>query len=523
MNSQVHKRSSRPAQESSSLSVANGNGTKPSTDPKRRRRLRRKHANAKAEKRMALVQAIIAGIFLIIVSLYVYSTVSEGRGELEKEIAGHEIHGIRWNKKHSGISMRPDLDNPPLESGSKMDKIKDLRNRLTRIQQYKHSDYMEKIGDKSISYALLRKEYDALLPSGDEESLERMKRFVRSMRQRDYKNIMDGDMPYDVHNCPFDPPSNYPYAWNVKDVLDNWGPDDTEPREHIYQGLCVFDFETEKDKAMNYREAEVPFVIRDDPSVLRTAERWAQEGYMEKMLGKKTRYRTEYSPNNHFMYWMKPKKRNRNKVPEDWHPPTEMKRMPYKEWLGHANITDESKLGPDMEHWYFRLIGCGAMGKNCDKDSSEYLFDELAFFQPRDDNELYMVDPNKQKGIHCRFGMKGVIAENHFDGSRNMIVILGGERRYILAHPDQCENLCLLPRGHPSARHSAVDWSDPDWEKYPKFKDAEVNEIVMQAGDVLYLPTNWFHYIISLELNFQCNTRSGLSDDYMAAIRQCGF
>ena len=30
---------------------------------------------------------------------------------------------------------------------------------------------------------------------------------------------------------------------------------------------------------------------------------------------------------------------------------------------------------------------------DCDKDSSEYLFDELAFFQPRDDNgnELYLV------------------------------------------------------------------------------------------------------------------------------------
>ena len=163
------------------------------------------------------------------------------------------------------------------------------------------------------------------------------------------------------------------------------------------------------------------------------------------------------------------------------------------------------------------------MGRDCDKDSSEYLFDELPFFQPRDDNPLYMVDPKKQKGIHCRFGMKGVIAENHFDGSRNSIVLLGGERRYILSHPDQCENLSLFPRGHPSARHSAVDWSNPDWAKFPKFSLAEVNEVVLQAGDLLYLPTNWFHYIISLELNFQCNTRSGVEEKYMGAISDCGF
>lgn len=104
-----------------------------------------------------------------------------------------------------------------------------------------------------------------------------------------------------------------------------------------------------------------------------------------------------------------------------------------------------------------------------------------------------------------------------------MIVVLGGERRYILSHPNQCENLALLPRGHPSARHSAVDWSDPDFENFPQFANAEVNEVILQAGDVLYLPTNWFHYIISLGFNYQCNTRSGVNTEYMKPIHDCGF
>jgi ribosomal protein L16 Arg81 hydroxylase len=125
--------------------------------------------------------------------------------------------------------------------------------------------------------------------------------------------------------------------------------------------------------------------------------------------------------------------------------------------------------------------------------------------------------------IHCRFGMKGVIAENHFDGSRNSIVVLGGSRRYILSHPNQCEKLALYPKGHPSARHSAVDWSDPDYEQFPDFADALVNEVVLVPGQVLYLPTEWFHYIVSLELNFQCNTRSGITAHYKPDIRRCGF
>jgi ribosomal protein L16 Arg81 hydroxylase len=119
--------------------------------------------------------------------------------------------------------------------------------------------------------------------------------------------------------------------------------------------------------------------------------------------------------------------------------------------------------------------------------------------------------------------MKGVIAENHFDGSRNSIVVLGGSRRYILSHPNQCEKLALYPKGHPSARHSAVDWSDPDYEQFPDFADALVNEVVLVPGQVLYLPTEWFHYIVSLELNFQCNTRSGITAHYKPDIRRCGF
>lgn len=104
-----------------------------------------------------------------------------------------------------------------------------------------------------------------------------------------------------------------------------------------------------------------------------------------------------------------------------------------------------------------------------------------------------------------------------------MIALLGGERRYILAHPKECPRLALYPKGHPSGRHSAVDWSDPDLETFPEFATAKANEIVLQAGDVMYLPTYWFHYIISLELNYQCNTRSGISGEYRDHIHQCGF
>jgi len=384
---------------------------------------------------------------------------------------------------------------------------------------------MPRIGDKSDEYRALRQEFDELFPRESEVLREKL---VNSLRRNKYESI--DDFGYDIYNCPLYPPDNYPLAFSLVDgILKNWPADDTRPRKKIFNSLCVFDYDIELDKARNYQQAEVPFVIRNDPDVHRTVERWNHPDYLLKLL-KEEKFRSEYSENNHFMYW-NPPRNPKNKIRQGlyrlggangegakpWVQPTKIIQMSYPAWLQKANVTDESKLGPDNPHWYFRLIGCGHT-RHCG-GTAEYLFDELPFFQPRE--SIYLVEPMKQKGIHCRFGMKGVIAENHFDASRNMIVVLGGERRYILSHPDQCPLLALLPKGHPSGRHSAVDWSDPDLETYPEFKQAKGNEVVMQAGDALYLPTNWFHYIISLNLNFQCNTRSGRTDTY--SLSECGF
>lgn len=39
--------------------------------------------------------------------------------------------------------------------------------------------------------------------------------------------------------------------------------------------------------------------------------------------------------------------------------------------------------------------------------------------------------------------------------------------------------------------------------------DSLAVDTVLKAGEVLYIPSHWFHYIISLQKSAQCNTRSG--------------
>eukprot|EP00571_Detonula_confervacea_P009198 CAMPEP_0172320960 /NCGR_PEP_ID=MMETSP1058-20130122/41877_1 /TAXON_ID=83371 /ORGANISM="Detonula confervacea, Strain CCMP 353" /LENGTH=505 /DNA_ID=CAMNT_0013036329 /DNA_START=14 /DNA_END=1531 /DNA_ORIENTATION=- len=381
----------------------------------------------------------------------------------------------------------------------------------------------------------------------------------------------ESTLGYDIYNCPHTPPKDYPKAWKTTEVLGAWKPTDVTtlpPGRDVYQGLCVFDHQTQYTTALNYRNAEKPFIIRNDPKVTSVARRWENNPeYLHRVLGDVEEFRTERSPNNHFMWY---RLRGKHASPKGYiKPENDEIEMTFGEYLEHAIEKDGKALGDeDMiaksselkerrlsllnnkkeehedddsddgevkkdedseeakqeKYYYFRI---NADLRKAEKDpTSKFIYDELTFFDPRKEeaSQFYMVDPDAQRGINCRFGMRGVIAANHFDMSRNMVAVLGGERRYVLASPTQCKKMALHPQGHPSVRHSSLDWTNPtEWHDHPEFKDALITEVVLHAGDVLYLPTNWFHYIINLSLNYQCNARSGTSHETSHFMQDCGF
>eukprot|EP00592_Proboscia_alata_P001733 CAMPEP_0194375770 /NCGR_PEP_ID=MMETSP0174-20130528/24328_1 /TAXON_ID=216777 /ORGANISM="Proboscia alata, Strain PI-D3" /LENGTH=512 /DNA_ID=CAMNT_0039156199 /DNA_START=116 /DNA_END=1654 /DNA_ORIENTATION=- len=394
---------------------------------------------------------------------------------------------------------------------------KDVKQ-LNSVKEYL-SDYnlpVSGIGETRLWYIKLRQKYDSKYPfdiSDKASSLDRLLKLASSLREHQYT-------PIENLKCPDKPPPGYPKQWKMMDIIRNWNPDDTSDFHTtvIYQGICVFDHQTESEKANNYREAEVPFVLRNHVDVLRTVERWNDPSYMTELL-REDEQKTEYSQSNHLMWW-KLRGGSKRGLPDNWKPPTEIIKMKYSDWVKKAKDVNHKQDSTEKPHWYFRINGCGN-GHTCGQSTTEFLFDELPFFKPV--KSPFIIDPKQPRGINCRFGMTGNIAENHFDSSRNMVALLGGERRYMLASPSQCLNLELYPLSHPSGRHSAVDWSNPDLKNYPNFKNAMGNEIVLQAGDVLYLPTFWFHYIISLNTNLQCNARSGVSHEYRHFITECGF
>ena len=350
------------------------------------------------------------------------------------------------------------------------------------------------------------------------------------------------DLPYDILDCPATPPDSYPATWNaVQEVLRHWNPDTVEiPSDYIHQSLCVLDWRNPNHATRidTYRRAEVPFVLVNHPEVANVAYRWQQPGYLERLVGRSTLQRNEYGHHtNHLMYWRPPRRRGGSDGPK---PPVQDVELNISDWMNKADAIEllDSRQQSHADHWYLRLNAALP-------DHNTYLYDELPFFQPSEASTMFMVDSFQQRGINCRLGMKGSIAEAHYDPTRNWLVLLQGRRRYILAHPRECPHLELYPFQHPSGRHSSVNWSSvvgrddnddntttttnndkqqqqqPMWNR--PFAQLRVTEVVLQAGDALYLPTSWFHFIVSLNKNYQCNARSGATYENAMYMERCGF
>lgn len=193
---------------------------------------------------------------------------------------------------------------------------------------------------------------------------------------------------------------------------------------------------------------------------------------------------------------------------KNYQPPTEVvDEMTFDEWLVKAKEADAKKLSNDSVHHYF------VTGADAHEHEATFMSRDLKLFST-EKNNFFITKVDRNKGIQCRFGMRGVIAASHYDSGRNMVAMLKGAKRYILNPPWACDYLGIIAdTRHPSYRHSLLDWSDISEAKRAHFEKVDTIDTVIHMGEVLYIPSFWFHYIISLNYSVQCNSRSGYPDD----------
>lgn len=79
------------------------------------------------------------------------------------------------------------------------------------------------------------------------------------------------------------------------------------------------------------------------------------------------------------------------------------------------------------------------------------------------------------------------------------LYIIKGKKKIHLINPKYNNNMYIKNIYTSGSKWSNVNFKDVDYEKYPKFKDVEIETYILNEGDGIYIPKNWWHSVENLE------------------------
>ena len=101
-------------------------------------------------------------------------------------------------------------------------------------------------------------------------------------------------------------------------------------------------------------------------------------------------------------------------------------------------------------------------------------------------------------------GPTGCASALHYDNAPNLNVQVYGRKRWVLFPKSENENL-YLPSTLYLPHLSPVNINEPDFKKFPKFRNAESIEFILEPGETLFVPKSWAHYVENLEYSISLN------------------
>ncbi|MEO0453160.1 MAG: cupin-like domain-containing protein [Verrucomicrobiota bacterium] len=204
-----------------------------------------------------------------------------------------------------------------------------------------------------------------------------------------------------------------------------------------------------------YMDSRTPVVLKELASEWPATKKWTPEFWQEKHGDKEVPvYDASFAkPGDKYM--------------------SSVNRMPLKDYVSEVVSTER-----DLRMFLYNIMG-----------KAPELYDDVILPD--------LADGFSKQFVFMFFGCKGSVTPIHIDIDMSHVfhTQFHGEKRCLLFSPEQNKNLYR----HPYTVRSYVDPANPDYEKYPRLKEAEGYEVILKPGETLFIPCGWWHHMIYIE------------------------
>jgi hypothetical protein len=108
----------------------------------------------------------------------------------------------------------------------------------------------------------------------------------------------------------------------------------------------------------------------------------------------------------------------------------------------------------------------------------------------------YLNASDAKRKMFLWFGPAGTVTPLHHDLMNVLVAQIYGRKRFTLISPEQTPYVY-----NNVGVYGEVNCAAPDYTKHPLYRHVRPINVVLNPGDVLFIPVGWWHYVRSLEVS----------------------
>ena len=102
--------------------------------------------------------------------------------------------------------------------------------------------------------------------------------------------------------------------------------------------------------------------------------------------------------------------------------------------------------------------------------------------------------PPRSDDVSIWIGPAGTLTPLHHDWSNAAFAQVRGRKRFHLVPPWHASRV-----GNREGRFADVDCETPDLSRHPRFAGARIYEVILEPGELLFIPVGWWHQVRALD------------------------